>query len=485
MLDAVVVGAGPNGLAAAVTLARAGLSVRLIEAMSAVGGGCRTEELTLPGFRHDPCSAVHPLAAGSPALTAMPLDRHGLRWVTPEIPMAQVLADGSAAVLARGLDDTAAGLGPDAGGYRRLFAPFAGQWDRLAADVLRPPAAGLPGAPWLLARFGAAALLPAGLLVRRFRGEAARSLLAGLAAHVLAPAGSPLTGGVAMLFALAAHEVGWPFPAGGAQALSDAMASYLVSLGGTVEVGHRVGSIDELPPARVYLFDVSPRDLARIAGSRLPARSCRQLDRYRYGPAVYKIDYALSGPVPWLAAEARRAGTVHVAGSSGEIARSLRQANAGTPPSAPFLVTSQPSLFDPSRAPAGQHVFWAYAHVPAGWAGDLTEVVERQLERFAPGFRDQVLARHVTTPAQLEARNPNNVGGNVTVGRCNGVRGMLRPRLFARVPYATADPSVYLCSSATPPGPGVHGMCGYHAAQAALNRVFGHDRGRLGQLEAA
>lgn len=471
--DAVITGAGPNGLTAAIVLARAGLSVLVREAGPAPGGGVRSAELTLPGFRHDPCSAVHPLAAGSPVFRSMPLDQHGLTWVRPGIPLAQTLADGTAAVISHDLAETASGLGRDSGRYRRLVAPFVGQWDRLAADVLRPQTAGPPRNALLMARFGARAASPASLLVRCFRDQAARTLLAGLAAHVLAPLGSPLTSGTAMMFALAAHEVSWPFPRGGAQALADALAGYLTELGGVIEFNQPVRSMAELPAARAYLFDVAPDALARIAGSHLPRRWLRRLDRYRYGPGAFKVDYALDGPVPWLARECRSAGTVHVAGGVTEIGRSLQAANHGRVPDPPFLITSQPTVFDTTRAPTGKHVFWVYAHVPNGWHGDMVPAIERQLERFAPGFTDRVLARHVAAPAQIEAHNPNNVGGNILVGRCDGLHGVLRPALFSRVPYATANPLIFLCSSATPPGPGVHGMCGYHAARAVLRRVFG------------
>jgi phytoene dehydrogenase-like protein len=472
-VDAVVVGAGPNGLTAAITLARAGLSVRVYEAAATVGGGARTEELTLPGFRHDPFSAVHPLAAGSPAFDDMPLAAHGLRWVEPELPLAQPFDDGSAAVLARDVERTARSLGADGARYRRLTAPFRGRWDDLAADVLRPPALGLPRSPLLMGRFSLPAVLPAAVLARRFRGEPARALLAGLAAHVLAPLSSPLTGGVGLMFALAAHDVGWPFPRGGAQTLADALASYLRSLGGEIVLERPVASLGDLPPARAYLFDTAPGALAAIAGDALPRRWRRRLSRYAHGPAVFKVDYALSGPVPWKNPDCARAGTVHIGESQAEIGASLLAANHGRAPEAPFLITSQPSLFDPHRAPAGKHVFWAYAHVPLGWRGDVLPAIEAQLERYAPGFRDLVLARSVTTPQRLEELNPNNVGGNITVGLGGGLHGVLRPTLWSpRVPYATGNPALYLCSSATSPGPGVHGMCGHHAARAALRARF-------------
>lgn len=471
-VDAVVVGAGPNGLTAAITLARAGLDVELFEARSTVGGGARTAELTLPGFRHDPCSAVHPLGIGSPVFEDLPLREHGLQWIHPDLPVAQTLHHGSAAVLDRDMLDTAEGFGDDAARYRRLMQPFIGHWKDIAADVLRPPLVGPPRAPLQLARFGVAAVMPAALLLRRFSSEGPRALLAGLAAHGLARLSSPLTGGTAMLFALAAHEVGWPVPRGGSQAISDALAGTFHAMGGRIHLDSQITSIDELPEARAYLFDVSPRALADIAGSRLSPHWARRMRHVRYGPAVVKVDYALDGPVPWRNDMCRQAGTVHVSGSATEIAASLHAANSGHAPAAPFLITSQPSVFDPTRAPIGKHVFWAYGHVPHGWTGDALPAIEDQLERFAPGFRDRVLARHVITPVESEAMNPNHVGGNITVGSTDGLRGIIRPVMAPRVPYAVGNRSIYLCSSATTPGPGVHGMCGYHAARAALARIW-------------
>jgi phytoene dehydrogenase-like protein len=341
----------------------------------------------------------------------------------------------------------------------------------LAADVLRP-LLWWPRDPLTLARFGSLAALPVELLAAPLRDERARALLAGLAAHAIAPPTSPATGGVALLFALAAHSVGWPFPRGGSQSLSDALAAHVRSLGGEIVTGHRVASLDELPAARAYLLDLSVEGLLAVAGDRLPARYVARLRRYRHGPAVFKVDYALSEPVPWTAEECRRAGTVHVGASAREITASLRAVTSGRPPIAPFLVTAQPSLFDPTRAPPGRHVFWVYGHVPNGWSGDLTPAIEQQLERFAPGFRDVVLARATAGPSEIEARNPNNVGGDIAGGAFAGLQALFRP-VLARTPYATPDPAIYLCSSATPPGPGVHGMCGYHAARTALGRVFG------------
>ncbi|WP_069812414.1 phytoene desaturase family protein [Streptomyces sp. TP-A0874] len=459
MLDAVVVGAGPNGLTAAVELARRGLAVAVYEAADTVGGGARTEELTLPGFRHDPCSAVHPLGVGSPAFADLPLARHGLEWLHPELPMAHPFPDGTAARLARSVGETAASLGArDAGTYRRLVAPYTGHWETLARDLLRTPWLGTPTDPLRWARYMTLAPQPLALLARRFSGDRARGLLAGLAAHVISAPHSPAGAGVALLFALAAHAGGWPVARGGSQAIADALTGYLREQGGTVHTGTAVRRLDELPPARAYVFDTSPTALARIAGLGGAYRG------FRHGPGVFKVDYALSGPVPWLSADARRAGTVHLGPGYGDIADSLRRAVRGQEPDVPFLITAQPSLVDATRAPEGQHTFWVYGHVPNGWSGDLTGRIERQLERFAPGFRDLVLARATAGPPELAARNPNYVGGDIGCGAFDGLQSVLRPRL-ARVPYATSHPAVFLCSSATPPGGGVHGMCGHHAAR--------------------
>ncbi|MGC5341582.1 phytoene desaturase family protein [Streptomyces sp. DT171] len=465
MLDAVVVGAGPNGLTAAVELARRGFAVEVFEAAGTVGGGARTEQLTLPGFHHDSCSAVHPLAIGSPAFDAMPLARHGLEWLHPELALAHPFPDGTAAILTGSVGETAMSLGPrDAGAYRRFVSPYLGHWETLAADFLRTPWDGPPTDPYRWARFGLTAVQPVTWTSRRFRDERARGLFAGLAAHAIAPNGGIATAGIALLFALAAHERGWPAPRGGSQAISDALASYLREQGGVIRTGTEVKRLDELPPARAYVFDTSPTALARIAGLGNAYRG------YRYGASAFKIDYALSGPVPWTAEEARRAGTVHVGSGAAEIDAALSAAVAGRDPSVPFLITAQPSLTDPSRAPEGRHVFWAYGHVPAGWEGDATEAVERQLERFAPGFRDLVLARAVAGPPRLAARNANYVDGDIACGAFAGLQTVIRPKL-ARVPYATAHPAVFICSSATPPGPGVHGMSGHHAAKAVWRRL--------------
>ncbi|MEU6289137.1 NAD(P)/FAD-dependent oxidoreductase [Streptomyces sp. NPDC046988] len=466
MLDAVVVGAGPNGLTAAVELARRGFSVAVFEAQGAVGGGARTEELTLPGFRHDPCSAAHPLGINSPAFRDLPLERYGLEWLHPALPMAHPFPDGSAAVLSRSVGETAASFGArDAGTYRRLIERFLPRWDTLARDFMSLPLTALPRDPVTLARFGLVGLPPSTWLMRRFRDEQAKTLFAGLVAHVMAPLGGFATGAIGLVFALAAHARGWPVARGGSQAISDALAGHLEDLGGTVHTDYVVKRLDDLPPARAYVFDTSPTALARIAGLG------NHYAGYRYGPGVFKIDYALDGPVPWTAEAPRRAGTVQIGADSAEIGAALNAASrAGRAPDAPFLITVQPSVADPTRAPAGKHVFWAYGHVPNGWTGDLTDAIERQLERFAPGFRDRVLARATAGPPELAARNANYVGGDIASGAVSGLQLLLRPKLSLS-PYTTPHPAVFICSSATPPGPGVHGMSGHNAARAVWRRL--------------
>lgn len=407
-----------------------------------------------------------PLGINSPAFRDMPLDRYGLEWLHAELPMAHPFPDGSAAVLSRSVAETAASFGPhDAGAYRRLVAPLLPKWDALVRDFMALPLTTLPRDPLTLARFGLAGLPPSTWLMRRFRDDRARALFSGLVAHAIAPLGGLGTGAVGLVFALAGHARGWPVARGGSQSISDALTAYLKDLGGAVHTDYEVKRLDDLPPARAYIFDTSPTALARIAGLG------SYYARFRYGASVFKLDYALDGPVPWTAKEARSAGTVQVGPGSRDIAAALRAASReGRAPDKPFLITVQPSVMDPSRAPSGKHVFWAYGHVPSGWDGDLTDAAERQLERFAPGFRDLILARATAGPPELAARNANYVGGDIACGAVSGLQLLLRPKLSLS-PYTTPHPAVFICSSASPPGPGVHGMSGHNAAKAVWRRI--------------
>jgi len=470
MADAVVVGSGPNGLAAAIELARGGCHVTVFEAEDTIGGGARTEELTLPGFMHDVCSGFHPMAASSPFFRTIDLTRRGLTWVEPTVPLAHPLDDGTAVLLHRSVDRTADGLGADAAAYRRVVGPIARDWETLADDVLSP-VVHVPRHPLRLVRFGVLALLPARLLVERaFRDAPARALIAGLAAHAILPLESPLSGAAALVMGASGHAVGWPIARGGSGRIADALAAELRSLGGSIVVGRRVRGMADLPAAAAYAFDVMPASLERIAGARLPAGYRRRMRAHRLGPGVFKIDHALSAPVPWRAAECALAGTVHVGGTLEEIAAAEAAVARGEHPERPFLLVGQQSLFDPTRAPAGRHTLWTYCHVPNGSTVDMTERIEAQLERFAPGFREVVLARRVSTPRELEERNASNPGGDISGGSNAGLALIFRP--VARLdPYATPARDITLCSAATPPGGGVHGMCGYHAARSALGRM--------------
>jgi phytoene dehydrogenase-like protein len=462
--DAIIIGSGPNGLSAAITLARAGWSVLTLEANATLGGGARSAELTLPGFVHDVCSAVHPLAFASPFFRTLPLDRHGLEWINPPAPLAHPFDDGSAAMLERSIGETARTLGGDAVAWRELMAPLAADWSRLEGQLLGPPR--WPRHPPALARFGLRALRSArGLAESLFRGARARALFAGLSAHSMLPLDSPGSAAFGLVLGVTGHAVGWPVPRGGAQKISDALVSYLRSLGGDVATETRVESIDDLPPARAVLCDITPRQLLRMAGHRLPNGFRRSLERYRYGPGAYKIDWALDGAAPWKAAECLRACTVHLGGDMEEIAASESATWRGVAAERPFVLLAQPSLFDPSRAPSGKHTLWAYCHVPNGSAHSMMERIENQIERFAPGFRDRVLARRVTPPAELERRNANLIGGDINGGAQNLRQLFLRPTLRL---YSTPVKGLYICSSSTPPGGGVHGMCGHFAARAVL-----------------
>jgi phytoene dehydrogenase-like protein len=466
VVDAVVVGAGPNGLAAAVAIAREGYAVTVLEAADTIGGGTRTAELTVPGLRHDLCSAVHPFAVASPFLSRLPLDEHGLRWCWPEVDLAHPVAGRRAGVLVRSVDDTAIGLGVDGPAWRRAFAPLAAGFGALADDLMRP-IVHVPRHPLRLARFGLGALQPATTYARRWRTDEARALFGGVAAHAIQPLTRPTTAAIGMMLTAAGHDVGWPVAQGGSAAITDALADLLRSLGGTVETGVRIDALRELPRARVALFDVAPAAMARIAGDRMPDHVRRAYTRYRHGPAAFKVDLAVEGGVPWSSEPARRAGTVHVGGSLEEIAHAEAEVAAGRMPDRPFVLLTQPSVADPGRAIGDVHPVWAYAHVPHGWRGDATGALLAQVERFAPGVRDRVVGMHVRDPARLEADNPNYVGGDVATGANDPVQVVLRPRPAAD-PYWTGVPGVFLCSAATPPGAGVHGMCGANAARSAL-----------------
>jgi phytoene dehydrogenase-like protein len=465
MPDAVVVGSGPNGLAAAITLARAGRSVVVVEQAETVGGGTRSAQLTEPGFVHDVCSAIHSLTAGSPFFTQVPLGEHGLELVHPDAPLAHPLDDGTAVLLERSVEETASGLGTDGQAYRRLFAPLVRDADRLVPFLLGPRP--IPRHPLAAARFGLPALRSAVGLARRFEGERARALFMGIAAHSIQSLRRSPTASFGLVLGLFAHVFGWPVARGGSQAIADAMASHLRSLGGTIETGRPVGSLDELPAADATLLDLTPKGLIGVAGHRLPDRYVRALRRYRYGPGVFKVDWALDGPVPWTAEECLRAATVHLGGTAAEIAESEEAVWRGETAERPFVLVAQQSLFDESRAPPGKHTLWAYCHVPNGSTVDMTERIEAQVERFAPGFRDRILGRHTMGPGEMEAYNPNYVGGDINGGVQDLRQLWTRPALRWN-PYSTPVKGLYICSSATPPGGGVHGMCGYHAARAAL-----------------
>jgi phytoene dehydrogenase-like protein len=461
VFDAVIVGSGPNGLAAGIRLAQAGRSVLLLECKETIGGGARTAELTRPGFLHDTCSAIHPLGLGSPFFSTLPLAKHGLEWIQPEFPLAHPLDDGTAVVLPRD-------LGGASRTWQRLFGPLVENWKALADDLLAPMLR-IPKHPILMARFGLHGLRSAESLVHGWN-ERERALFAGLAAHSFLPLEQTPSAAFGLVLGLLAHAVGWPMPRGGSQQISNALAAHFRDLGGVIQTNTLVQNLEQLPQARACLLDVTPRQLIEIAGSKLPSSYKRKLERYRYGPGIFKVDYALSAPIRWRAPECARAGTIHLGGTFAEIARAEREIWKGKLPERPFVLLAQPSLFDPSRAPAGKHVAWAYCHVPHGSTADATALIDAQIERFAPGFRDCVLARATRNCAEMERHNPNLVGGDI-----NGGAGTLR-QLIARPtlslnPYRTAIPGVFLCSSSTPPGGGVHGMCGFHAAGAALREM--------------
>jgi len=466
--DAVIIGAGPNGLAAAVFLARAGVSVLVLEAHAEIGGGTRTAEVTLPGFRHDLCSAVHPMAILSPWLRELPLADHGLRWICPPASVAHPLDDQPAVLLRRSLDETSRELGDDAAAYRRLIAPFLGDPHGLMADVLAPFR--IPRHPLLMLRLGLLSLSSATGFARRFHTAPARALLAGCATHSILPLDRAISATVALVFLITGHIEDWPVAAGGSHAITRALAGLLVASGGRIETSVRVRSLADLPPARVYLFDTSPAQLAAIAEPVLPRRYVRRLRRYRYGPGVFKLDLALDGAIPWRDPRCLEASTVHVGGTLEQVAAAEAAVWRGEHPERPFVMVCQQSQFDPTRAPPGKHTGYAYCHVPAGSTLDVADRIEQQIERFAPGFRDRILARRATAPADLERDNPNYVGGAITGGVADVFQLFTRP--VARLdPYSTPNPRLYLCSASTPPSGGVHGMCGYHAARSALRKL--------------
>ena len=462
-----VVGSGPNGLAAAIAMAHAGFQSEVREAETVPGGACRSMELTLPGFLHDFGSAVFPMAAASPFFRELPLEEHGLEWLHHPAPLAHPLDDGTAVMLEQDLDAAVDELGEDGPRWQSMVAPLATRWDELAPELLRPMLH-VPHHPFAMARLGAMAALPARLLASSvFRTERARALFAGLAAHSFLSLDAPFSSAIALVLGAAAHVVGWPIPRGGAGSLSASLAGVLRAEGGVLHTGMPVRSVDEFGENAIVMLDTRPRALAALAGERLPERYKHKLQRFRPGPGAYKIDYALSEPIPWKAKGCARAGTVHLGGTLGEIARSERTMLRGRVPERPFVLLAQPTLADPTRAPAGKHIAWAYCHVPFGCTEDASAQIEAQIERFAPGFRECILARNILAPSQLQALDSNLAGGDISGGAMDLAQLIFRPTWH---PYRTPDPHLFLCSSSTPPGAGVHGMCGYHAAQAALDR---------------
>jgi phytoene dehydrogenase-like protein len=469
--DAVIVGSGPNGLAAAVTLAAAGLNVQVIEGAPEIGGGCRTQELTLPGFRHDVCSAAHPLALASSFFQRFDLPARGVRFARPAVEFANPLDQGRAAIVTRSVAETAARLGADGRSYRWLLGPMARHVDDICAELLQPLRRP-PTHPLVMAGYGSRGILPASVLARRWKGQEARAIMAGAAAHSMMKLTDVPTGGIGLMLIVLAHGVGWPVIEGGSARITDAMADAVRTAGGSIETGRWVRSLSELPSGAAILLDVSPRSLAELGGDRLPARYRAALRRYRYNPGVCKVDFALSGPVPWANEDCRRAGTLHLGGTFEEMARAEAEVAAGKHPENPYVLVVQPGVADPSRAPAGRDTLWTYTHVPSGSDVDVTGRIEAQIERFAPGFRDLILARSVRTAADEEAHNPNYVGGDIAVGMQTMWQTVFRPTVQWN-PYRTPIRGVYLCSSATPPVPGVHGRCGELAALTALRDMFG------------
>jgi phytoene dehydrogenase-like protein len=467
--DAIVVGSGPNGLAAAILMQQNGLSVLLLEAKSQIGGGLRSAEVTLPGFTHDICSAIHPLAAASPYFKTLPLAAHGLTYIYPEIAAAHPLDNGTAAVLKQSITDTAALLGEDRQTYSSLMQSVTADWPRIDADVLGP--LHFPRHPFALASFGLKAITSANHLSKRFKTEKAKALLSGMAAHSMQPLTNVATSAITLVLMAAGHLGGWPIPKGGSGAIAHSLASYFTSIGGKIETNTYVKSLNQLPSAHAVLFDVSPKNLLQIAGHKFSSIYKWQLQRYRYGMGVYKIDWALDGAIPFTADECKKAGTVHIGNTFDDIKIGEQQTWDGHHPEKPFVLLAQQSLFDDTRAPQGKHTAWAYCHVPNGSTKNMTDAIENQVERYAPGFKDIILAKHTMDTAQMEEYNPNYIGGDINGGVIDIGQLFTRPALRYS-PYKTSAKGIYICSASTPPGGGVHGMCGYHSAKKALKDVF-------------
>lgn len=464
--DAVVVGSGPNGLAAAITLAKAGLSVLICEAKNTIGGGMRTAELTLPGFKHDICSAIHPLGFASPFFSQLPLSSYGLEWIQPPSPLAHPFENKPSILLERSIDATASQLDTDSQAYTDLYQPLVQNWDKLKNELLGPLR--FPKHPFLMARFGFLALQSAyGLATRKFKQQNTQALFAGMAAHCIMPLEQPVTAAIGLILGLLAHRTGWPLPRGGSQNIANALGAYFTGLGGEIATNMPIEKIHDLPPSKIVLFDISPKQMINIVGDKFPKCYTRRLQKYRYGPGVFKIDWALNAPIPWKDPNCSHAGTVHLGENLEEIAKSEREVWQGIHPEKPFVLLAQPSLFDPSRAPAGKHTAWAYCHVPNGSQRDMAKIIEKQVERYAPGFSKTILARSQMTAAEMEIYNPNYIGGDINGGVQDLWQLFTRP-VARLVPYSTPVKGYYICSASTPPGGGVHGMCGHHAALAAL-----------------
>ena len=469
MSDAVVVGSGPNGLACAAVLADRGVTVTVIEAEETIGGGARSAEMTLPGLIHDECSAVHPMAVGSPAMTELPLERHGLEWAWPEVDLSHPLDGGEAGAMLRSIEETAAGLGEAGPAWKRHFGPSARVFDELLEDIYLPVLR-VPSHPLLLTRFGLRALAPASAMARALRTPKARALFGGVAAHGFSPLSRPVSASVGVAMVCACHRFGWPVARGGSGAIVEALAAVVLENGGAIETGRRVRSLEELPAVDAVVLDLTPPAVAEIAGGRLPSRVARAYRRYRFGPAAFKVDLAVQGGIPWADPHSGRAGTVHLGGSFEELAHAEREINRGRMPERPFVLVGQQYLADPGRSRGDVHPVWAYAHVPHGFDGDAEAAVLEQIERFAPGARERIVAKVARSPAELAARNANHVGGDIITGANTPLQTFFRPRI-ALDPYATGIPGVYICSAATPPGGGAHGACGHNAAQSVLRQL--------------